>query len=50
MLVFSLEMPEILGISDRIYVMCDGEITGEATSEEATQTLLMKYAVAKYLK
>lgn len=49
-LVFSLEMPEILGISDRIYVMCDGEITGEATSEEATQTLLMKYAVAKYLK
>lgn len=49
-LVFSLEMPEILGISDRIYVMCDGEITGEATAEEATQTLLMKYAVAKYLK
>ena len=49
-LVFSLEMPEILGISDRIYVMCDGEITGEVSEEEANQTLLMKYAVAKYLK
>lgn len=48
-LVFSLEMPEILGISDRIYVMCNGEITGEVTAAEANQELLLKYAVSKYL-
>lgn len=48
-LVFSLEMPEILGISDRIYVMCDGDIAGESTGCEATQKLLMKYAVSKFI-
>lgn len=48
-LVFSLEMPEILGISDRIYVMCNGEITGEVPAAEANQELLLKYAVSKYL-
>lgn len=48
-LVFSLEMPEILGISDRIYVMCDGDITGESAGSEATQKLLMKYAVSKFI-
>jgi ABC-type sugar transport system ATPase subunit len=28
-LVISSELPEIMGISDRIYVMCRGKITGE---------------------
>ncbi|MFR7898410.1 MAG: hypothetical protein ACLU6Y_00280 [Ruminococcus sp.] len=29
----SSEMPEVMGIADRIIVMCDGRITGEVLSE-----------------
>jgi ribose transport system ATP-binding protein len=35
-LVISSELPEIMGISDRIYVMCRGQITGEFTHEDMT--------------
>lgn len=38
----SSELPEILGISDRIYVMNDGRIVGEFAREEATQEGIMK--------
>ena len=40
----SSEMPEIMGIADRIIVMCDGRITGEMTAEEATQEKIMTLA------
>ncbi len=40
----SSEMPEILGIADRIIVMCDGRITGELMTAEATQNSIMKMA------
>ncbi len=40
----SSEMPEILGFSDRIMVMCDGRITGELTREEATQEKILELA------
>lgn len=40
----SSEMPEVLGISDRILVMCDGRLTGEMRSEEATQDRILKCA------
>ena len=40
----SSEMPEILGIADRIIVMCDGRITGEMGIEEATQEKILEYA------
>jgi ribose transport system ATP-binding protein len=43
-LFVSSEMPEILGISDRILVMCDGRITKELQRDEATQDLILKYA------
>jgi ribose transport system ATP-binding protein len=43
-LFVSSEMPEIMGISDRIIVMCDGRITGELYSGEATENLIMEYA------
>ena len=43
-LFVSSEMPEIIGISDRILVMCDGRITGELSAEEATQDLILEYA------
>ncbi|GAA3333877.1 hypothetical protein GCM10020331_099650 [Ectobacillus funiculus] len=42
-LVISSELPEILGICDRIYVMSEGRITGEVNGEEATQERIMKY-------
>lgn len=40
----SSELPEILGISDRILVMADGRITKELKVEEATQDLILHYA------
>lgn len=40
----SSELPEILGIADRIIVMCDGTITGELMNEEATQEKILKLA------
>jgi len=43
-LFVSSEMPEIMGISDRVLVMCDGKITGELATEEATQDLILQYA------
>ena len=43
-LFVSSEMPEILGMADRILVMCNGRITGELTTEEATQAKIMEYA------
>lgn len=43
-LFVSSELPEILGISDRIIVMCDGRITGELPVEEATQDKILEFA------
>lgn len=40
----SSEMPEILGISDRILVMADGRITKELDIKEATQDIILEYA------
>jgi ribose transport system ATP-binding protein len=40
----SSEMPEILGIADRIVVMCDGRITGSLLQEEATQEKILEMA------
>lgn len=43
-LFISSELPEILGISDRIIVMCDGRITGEMLASEATQDNILELA------
>jgi simple sugar transport system ATP-binding protein len=43
-LYFSCEFQEVLGIADRILVMCDGCIVKEVTRAEATQELIMYYA------
>lgn len=40
----SSEMPEVMGIADRIIVMCDGRITGELMAEEATQSKILTLA------
>ncbi|MDO4275546.1 MAG: sugar ABC transporter ATP-binding protein [Eubacteriales bacterium] len=39
--MISSELPEILGVADRIYVMNEGKIVGEIKGEEATQELIM---------
>jgi len=43
-LFVSSEMPEVLGIADRIIVMCDGRITGELMADEATQDEILTLA------
>ena len=45
-IMVSSEMPEILGMSDRVLVMCEGRITGEVPREEATQERIMEFATA----
>ena len=40
----SSEMPEVLGIADRVIVMCDGRITGEVIAKETTQNEVLKFA------
>lgn len=46
-IMISSEMPEILGMSDRIYVMCNGRVTGELSREEATQETILEFAMEK---
>jgi ribose transport system ATP-binding protein len=43
-LFVSSELPEILGISDRIIVMCDGRITGAMSRADATQETILDLA------
>lgn len=47
-LVVSSEMPELLGICDRILVMSGGRLSGEVSAKETTQEEIMTYA-AKYV-
>ena len=46
-ILVSSEMPEVLGMSDRILVMHQGRISGEFTADEADQEKLMACAVGK---
>lgn len=43
-IMISSELPEVLGMCDRILVMRNGRITGELTSDDATQEKIMQYA------
>ncbi len=42
-LIISSELPELLGLSDRIYTLSEGRITGEVSREDANQEILMKF-------
>ncbi len=44
-IMISSEIPELLGISDRIMVMKDGSISGELSREEATQESILRLAI-----
>jgi ribose transport system ATP-binding protein len=46
-IVISSELPEILRVSHRIVVMCEGRITGELDASEATQEKIMRYAAVR---
>ncbi|KMS85042.1 ABC transporter ATP-binding protein, partial [Streptomyces regensis] len=45
-LFISSELPELLGMCDRIYTMAAGRLTGEVDRDEATQEVLMRYMTA----
>ena len=45
-IMISSELPEVLGVSDRVIVMRGGKITGELSREEATEQSIM--ALASY--
>jgi ABC-type sugar transport system ATPase subunit len=46
-LMISSELPEIMGISDRMLVMREGRVTGEFSRDEATQDDIMRAATAR---
>ena len=46
-LMISSEMPELLGMCDRIYVMNEGALVGELTAEEASQERIMSLIVTE---
>ena len=43
-IMVSSEMPEILGMSDRVVVMCEGRLVGEVSRKDATQENIMELA------
>ena len=45
--MISSELPEVLRLSHRILVMCEGRITGEVSSAEATQESIMRLATQR---
>lgn len=45
-IMISSELPEILGMSDRIYVMSDGTMTGVIDAKDATEEKIMEMATA----
>ena len=45
MLLASSELPEVIGMSDRVMVMARGRLTGEMPAAQATQDAVMSLAV-----
>jgi len=43
-ILISSELPEIIGMSDRVIVMHEGKITGVLDAKEATQESIMSYS------
>ena len=46
-IMISSELPEVLRMSDRIMVMCEGRVTGELDISKANQEEIMKYATMR---
>ena len=45
-IMVSSELPELLGVVDRLYTIAEGRITGELSVKEANQEILMKCMTA----
>ena len=45
-IMISSELPEVLGMSDRVYVMNEGKMVAELDAAEATQELIMSKIVS----
>ena len=45
-IIVSSELPEVLGICNRILVMCEGRITAELDGDKADQEMILNYAIA----
>jgi ABC-type sugar transport system ATPase subunit len=43
-IMVSSELPEVINMSDRVLVMCNGEISGVLEKEEIDQEIIMHYA------
>jgi ribose transport system ATP-binding protein len=48
--MISSELPELLRMSDRIAVMCEGRLVGELTIENANQENIMSYATMREME
>jgi ribose transport system ATP-binding protein len=46
-IMISSELPELLRMSDRIVIMCEGRVTGELDIADATQEKVMTYATMR---
>lgn len=46
-LLISSELPEVMGMSDRLLVMYEGKITGELSREDFSEELIMEYAAGR---
>ena len=46
-IMISSELPEILGVCDRIYVMRKGKVVGEVSAKDASQELIMKFIMTE---
>lgn len=49
-IMISSELPELLRMSDRVVVMCEGRVTGELDISEATQERIMTFATKRELE
>jgi ribose transport system ATP-binding protein len=46
-IMVSSELPEILAVSDRVLVMCEGELTANLQIETTSEQEILKYAIHK---
>lgn len=46
-IMVSSELPEILAVSDRVLVMCEGELTADLSIENASEEIILKHAIHK---
>ena len=49
-IMISSDLPEVLGMSDRIYVICQGEIAGEFEADKVDQKTILQYAFGQQKK